>query len=42
MSDKDGQRGIEEGLEEGGIEIYYGENPVERVNNISDEFKQSV
>jgi len=42
MSNKYGQRRAEEGLEEGRIEVNNGENPVEGVYDVSNDFKGSV
>lgn len=42
MPDEDGQRRAQEGLEEGSVEVDDRKDPVERVDNNSDEFEDLI
>ena len=42
MPHKNGERRAEERLEEGRVEVYYWEDPVEWIDDIPDDFKYSV
>lgn len=42
VPDEDGDRRVQEGLEEGGVEIDDGEDPVKWIDDDSDDFKDLI
>jgi CRISPR/Cas system CSM-associated protein Csm5 (group 7 of RAMP superfamily) len=42
VSDEDGERGVEEWFEEGRVKVDDGEDPVERVDDVSDDFEYLI